>query len=41
MDIHRKRDKYMYDNFIKLYPRLDRGKFFGQWGLTMYIKLLN
>ena len=34
MDIHRKRDKYMYDNFIKLYPRLDRGKFFGQWGLN-------
>jgi hypothetical protein len=26
------RDKKMYENFVKLYPRLPEGKFFGQFG---------
>lgn len=28
------RDQMMYDNFIKIYPQLPAGKFYGQWGLN-------
>lgn len=34
LDIHRKRDQYMYENFLVLYERLPKGNFFGQWGLN-------
>ncbi len=34
LDIHRKRDQYMYDNFLVLWDRLPKGNFFGQWGLN-------
>ncbi|HAA10503.1 MAG TPA: hypothetical protein DCE41_01935, partial [Cytophagales bacterium] len=34
LDIHRKRDGYMYKNFLELYPRLSPGKYLGQWGLN-------
>lgn len=34
LDIHRKRDMYMYENFIELYNHFPVGKFFGQWGLN-------
>lgn len=34
LDTHRKRDEYMYENFLELYACLPKGKFFGQWGLN-------
>lgn len=34
LDTHRKRDQYMYENFLELYARLPKGKYFGQWGLN-------
>ena len=34
LDIHRKRDQYMYDNFLIMHDRLPKGNFFGQWGLN-------
>ena len=34
LDIHRKRDAYMYENFLELFRQLPDGNYFGQWGLN-------
>jgi hypothetical protein len=31
-DFNRVRDRYLYANFLRIYPTLPKGKFYGQWG---------